>query len=206
MGLGRFFLIGSMAAVLAACNGADVGASPTTVATPTAITSSPTVTASSTATPSPTKSTPMESSAIPISAREHSFDGATSFARFYFEEVNAAWMKPDMSRISNLADADCKSCANYENSAKELALKGHRYETVPSRNFDGTYLPESTKNLVVVHLPSRQLKANIVNAKGEIVRTTSTGGFLSEFKVGWTTGGWMIRSIEPVELTDNAES
>ena len=196
MGLGRFFLIGSMAAVLAACNGADVGASPTTVATPTAITSSPTVTASSTATPSPPSTTPGTSVAVvPAAARVQTLDGAQAFVRAYFDIVNSSFQGKAGPELGNLSDGNCGSCTNLQSNAEKLRSSGLRVATPPYMVDLFTELPESATPLRIFSAVLIHAKSDVVRQDGTLVRIDPEERNLIEVAVSWRVDGWVVQDL-----------
>ncbi|KGN30503.1 hypothetical protein N802_06720 [Knoellia sinensis KCTC 19936] len=112
------------ALALAGCGSED---GPTT--NPTGSSSSTgSATPSGSATPTPTGSA-SASIEIPAEARANTEDGAIAFVRFYFEQLNLAYTKPDTSLLPPLATSGCQSCVGLQDGVKEIDSAGQRMKS-----------------------------------------------------------------------------
>ena len=54
--------------------------------------------------------------------------GASAFARYWFDVLNAGFLQRDTSEIRRLSEADCGTCGNFIASIEELRAKSQRLE------------------------------------------------------------------------------
>ena len=200
MGFGRLVLMGSMAAVLAACNGADVGASPTALATPTAITDSPTGITSSSVTPSmPQSRSSTTDDVVPAAAKRHNLSGAEALARYYVDRVNAAWSGKAAIPFQNLVATSCKTCRQFDETSTALSTASEHYSTQAMRIGDAIPLPESTVDDAYIQFIYVQQASTIVDAAGQVRRSVPKRSALTQFHLNWHAGSWRIIEINVVK-------
>ncbi|MFW5471090.1 DUF6318 family protein [Knoellia sp. CPCC 206435] len=54
-----------------------------------------------------------------------------AFVRFWFDQVNTAFMTPDPKLIPQLSSPTCRSCSNLADNPVQYAAKGHRVTPAP---------------------------------------------------------------------------
>lgn len=179
------------------CSGAQ-GASGPDVGPPTSSTSS-TVSDPPSASGSPSASTTLDAAArarIPKAARAHTAKGAEAFARFYLEQVNQAWMKPDPELIRPYALKSCKTCANILETAEWLHDNKFRYDGEPQDIGPSIVLPESTRSAIFVEVSSNQLSRRIVDGEGAVVESVDFAYSASRVELRWSEQTWRVREIK----------
>ncbi len=114
--------------VLAGCD--SQAETPGASSPPGSATSSAPSPSASSSPPSPSASA-SPSVAIPPAARVKSDKGAEAFVRYFFDQVNVAWTKPDPSAIEANSEKGCESCKSLATTASELKAKGRKYASPP---------------------------------------------------------------------------
>lgn len=177
------------AGVLAGCD-----SSPDDPVTPTP---SPSVSSSSpspSASPSPsvTESGPQ----IPAAAREKTDAGAEAFVKYFFDQFNVAWTKPEPGLIKSLSDPECQFCAKGEAAALDLATHDEKYAGQPvtiekAEVFGGA--PENQQFVQVRHV---QNAVDIVDAKGAVVASDPKQKSTFFVTLRWSGGSWRLLEME----------
>ena len=189
-------LIAASAAV-AGCTTSAAGPGVTTTATSGSSTATTTTTATATATPSattaPTAAYPAD---VPAEARANTPDGAKAFAKHYFAQINKAFTTPLTGLLPPLSTNTCKSCANYEDGARDLVQNNQRYDRLPLVLLETVIPPEGEEGATLIDVVFRQEPARLVDSSGkELSRFTSkTGIFLLHAK--WQSGVWVTSEIQ----------
>ena len=163
------------ALLLSGCGGSVPPTEPVT-APPLAQSDSTTVASSGTPTSSAT--TAVEDpflARIPKAARPNTQAGAEAFAKFYYEQVAKAWMKPDPALLDSLQNDGCKTCSAFRSTAEYLRKRGQRYASSPL-TIKGTSVYafiEGKKHIAVTVLAN---EAKIIDRKGRSVETVAAEG------------------------------
>ncbi|WP_194288639.1 DUF6318 family protein [Ornithinicoccus halotolerans] len=163
--------------LLSACGGDEQPADPpepedALTATPTAAPTAAPDDESVTTEASETTSSPTDEGAaipeMPEEAEENTEEGAEAFARHYIDVLNAASQDPSTPALDELAEPDCKTCANFNDSVTALAEQGHRTEGPIAEPVNAvTTLRDSTARSSI---RIRQLGPAVINESGEVVR------------------------------------
>jgi hypothetical protein len=167
-------------------------------ATPSATTrSSPSVTNASaspsvTPTPSPSASASVE---IPAAARKKTEKGAEAFVRYFFDQVNAAWMTADPRPIASNSEADCKSCASLRRTAEDLKRKNRHYAATPVTVRETKAVAGAPAGQQFVEARLQQNRVDIIDASGRVVSTDKRDTFLRTVALVWGGERWLIYDV-----------
>jgi hypothetical protein len=175
--------------LLTGCGGdSKPDASPSSTAT-SAPTTTPAPTTSVSPTPTATRTTDPN---IPAAARAHTPAGAGAFTKYFYSQLNIAWGKPQAGLISNLSTATCKTCANLEASAVDLASKHQRYR---GDVFAVATVASVSKSEILV--VGEQPPGAVIDSKGSVVKS-KTKAQKTKFIVAiqWSSGAWHINEIK----------
>ena len=175
--------------VLGACESSEsppVTASPSASATAGSSSPSPSVTAS----PSPSAS-----SAVPAAAREKSEKGAEAFVRYFFDQVNVAWMEAAPARIEDSSDGGCKSCAALTKTATELREKKHHYATEPIGVGKVSATPGAPQGQQYVQADLIQNQVDILSESGSVVGTDKKTNFQRTVALIWAGDRWLVYDL-----------
>lgn len=167
--------------VVAGCSG---GEEPPPPPKSSSVTSQTTTATTSTAAPS----------GIPAAARAHTPAGAVAFVRYFIERVNYAWTTPQPGAISALSEQACKSCADLEKTAGELALLRHRYDA-PVVSVASLTNVASKPGIETVLFVGSQRKANVVDAAGRVVSSDPQQSSRRIFVLAWHQQRWSVAQI-----------
>lgn len=149
----------------------------------------PLPTLSSTASPSPT---PL---VVPSAAAANTPQGAAAFARFYFEQLNQAFLSLDGSVLRSFAAPGCETCENYAGAVERLRAAGHRLD-------GGQYklifaeAPAFEPGLVTVDLAWRRAAARELDAAGSVVKSGAEEVRRDgQMSLEWRNRQWAVRGI-----------
>lgn len=178
----------AMAGVLSGCQ-----SEPTPPAT-----TSPSASATS-ATPSPSASSPSPSASasgdIPAAARVRSDKGAEAFVRYFFDQVNLAWTKPDPAPIDANSDAGCKSCTSLADTARQLRAKKQKYASQPVTVSATKPVAGAPKGQQFVEANLVQHRVDVVDASGNVVSTDKKSTLLRTVALIWEGDRWLIYDV-----------
>ena len=183
-GLGAVVLL-----ALGACtgDGDDPGKSPSS-------SSSSTTSGTPTGTPTsgPTTTATGDPASLPPEARKHTPEGAAAFVKYWVEQSNEAWTRPDATLLPPLSDPDCIACKSLQETAEELVAKHHRYESDPVSSIRTEPVPGAPSGKQFVRLQVRQNKVNIVDESGRTVSTDSAANVTRTVMTVWGSSGWVL--------------
>ncbi len=184
-------VMGMLGAVaLAGCDSG--GDDPVVSPTPTASSTSASPSASSSPSPTPSSTGPD----IPAAARAHTPAGAEAFLRFYFDQINVAYMKPQPRLLSSLSTPDCEFCRRSEATAAELAKARQRYSTRPVSVKTASSFGGAPAGGQYLHLVFVQHGAKVVDSAGVVVDTDSRLTAEANAALRWEAGAWKLQGIE----------
>ncbi|KAB7745470.1 hypothetical protein GA707_05970 [Nostocoides sp. F2B08] len=175
--------------VVSGCGDAD---EPDGSATSTATTS---VTETSTESPTTEMPEPTETSALPPlpdEATENTPEGAEAFIRYYFDVVNRLHRDPAVGVLADLADADCQSCANAEDTISYLVTNDAALDAdlieVQSMSRLGGGAPDVTRFTAEwVYLENQAVASD-----GQVVDTIPRQEFSGILAAKWTGDSWVF--------------
>ncbi|HWO50714.1 MAG TPA: DUF6318 family protein [Ornithinibacter sp.] len=176
-------------AVLAGCQSEGT---PSATTSPSASLTSASPSAS-TSSPAPSASASVD---IPAAARVKSDKGAEAFVRYYFEQINAAWMRPEPGLIANLSDPKCEFCSQVEKTSVQLAKDGQRYRENPVSLGKLSGQTDAPANQVIFAGVITQHPASVVDSSGRVVSTDQAGRGKSRIGLKWTSSGWRMVGVE----------
>jgi hypothetical protein len=135
---------------------------------------------------------------VPKAARAHSPEGAEAFARFYLEQVNEAWMKPDPELIRPYALESCKTCANYVATAEWLLSREFHYDGRPMRLGEPIVAPESESDHYFIELIANQENRNIISHDGKVEEVVAYRAAGAQVELGWHGTSWVVREVRVI--------
>lgn len=175
---------------LAGCNGGDKDPTPTS-STSSTTSASPSTSASHTATPSTSASID-----IPADARSNTAAGAMAFVRFWFEQANVAYTKPDPKLIPALSTSTCKSCTNLAEEPVEFAAKGYHMSPAPSLPLTNVKsLGGAADGKHRVSFTISQRAAQIVDASGKVIDSQEANSVDRIALVSWEGNQWLMDGL-----------
>jgi hypothetical protein len=182
-----------LVAVVGVLAGCESEATPPATTSPSAsVTSaSPSPSASS---PSPTASPSVD---IPAAAREKSDKGAEAFVRYFFDQVNLAWTKPQAGLVTALADSGCQFCLKTEGDTEDLVRTGQRYKSQPIPLTSATVLSGAAPSgQSFVRTNATQNRVDVLDASNAVVRTDSKKELQLMTGLIWKGGRWFVYEVE----------
>jgi len=185
----RFWYAAAAATVLlaAGCNGgADNQPSPT----PTPTVSSPTASPSDSGSPSPSASV-----SIPAEAMAQTPEGAVAFVKFYYDRMNAAWSGPQPSLLEGLSTADCGTCSNLTQRAKDLNAAGQKTSGPASNIVNPVVVEGATTSDVFVDYVYEQQPVSVLNPGGAPATQLSARTIALRALLHWRDGRWYMAAI-----------
>lgn len=188
---GRYAAWPALAAVLAvgACSGGDDPPATTS-------SSSTSTTSTTTTTPPTTPTTPTTTVPIPAAARQHTPAGAEAFVRFYIDQLNDAWTKPDSQVLPPLSDRDCVACKSLQDTAVSLTEKKQHYASDPVTVTKVVPLQTQPGGVQLVRLFMDQHKVNVLDSTGKVVLTDSAKRLARTVGVAWKGDSWRLFDME----------
>ncbi|WP_457253100.1 hypothetical protein [Pedococcus sp. P5_B7] len=182
-----------MGALTGCTSGAD---DPPATGNGTAVTGVTTTASSSSSPPTTTRSaTPATTAAvqIPEAARAHTEAGAEAFVRFFLEQVNVAWTRPQSGLLPPLGDSGCLSCKGFEMEATELVAEHHRYAKAPALFTKVTAFGGVTKEgRRRVRIIGVQQRVDIVDRSGKVVSTDLRKPIAVTAMTMWQGDRWLL--------------
>ncbi len=155
------------------------------------------------ASPSPSASSPSPSAsaspsvAIPAAARVKSDQGAEAFVRYFFDQVNVAWTKPQMGLVPPLADSGCQFCLKTEADATALVGAKERYRAQPISLKAVTALSGAApEGQSFIRTDATQNRTDVVNAANAVVRSDSEKELKLMTGLIWKGGRWFVYEVE----------
>ncbi|MBM6400252.1 DUF6318 family protein [Phycicoccus sonneratiae] len=186
----RWAVVAMLAAgVLAGCDSAD---DPVVTSTPSASSSS----ASPTPSPSPSPSVTESGPQIPAAAREQTDAGAEAFVKFYMEQFNVAWTKPEAGLVAKFSAKDCKFCATVETQAKWLVDNKQRYDKAPVTLLDIQAISGAPEGQIYLTGTLRQNQTRILDESGAVTRTDPEKTLPRNIGLKWQEGVWLMFAVE----------
>lgn len=164
---------------------------------------SSTATSSSTAvaTSTPTETTasptagPKTDPNIPAAARARTPAGAEALVRYFHDQLNVAWGKPQAGLLAPLSLPGCKTCSTLEDTAANMVEKNERVrgDTVRIDSVAAAATESNGDQTVVI--TGAQLKTSVF-ANGKKVRDIPADRLRLLATARWTSDGWRIREIK----------
>jgi hypothetical protein len=133
--------------------------------------------------------------AVPAAARAHTEAGAEAFVKFYMEQANVAWTKPDPTVLPPLSDSGCLSCKDIQSTAVSLKDKGQRYVSNPVTVTKVGAFGGAPKGQQYVRLFMTQHKVDVVDTKGGVVLTDPEKKLVRTAGVVWEGASWQMYDI-----------
>jgi len=150
------------------------------------------------ASPSPSSSPPSASPVpLPTEARAATPRGASEFAKYWFNELNMAYMTRDSTRVSRISAKGCKSCVNFASSVEALKREGH---TVKGNAFDVKFAEAASaanSGVTLVDVTYTIPGQTEYSSTGQVVRRVPPAG-RADFVVSLerSLGSWRLKEIQ----------
>lgn len=170
-------------------NGKDDPTPSPTTSTSISVSSSPSPSSGS---PSPS---PSPSVSIPAEAMQQTPEGAVAFVKFYFDQVNKAYMTPDATLLPALGESGCKSCASAQTEVLEMVSKGQRYSDSVISLSDVSAQAGASAGQQFVALTMNQLAVTKVDTTGGVVDTNTARSAELKALVSWKEGSWVMSGV-----------
>ena len=135
---------------------------------------------------------------IPAAARSNSKSGATAFVRFYFEEVNAAYLAPSESsakRILQISTSTCKSCAAGAADIRSLSQAKQRLAEPAFAPLSGVTAEKVSGTSYRVSFTMSQTDAKVLDASGKVVDNQVAKSQSQLAAVVWKEGSWHMDGL-----------
>lgn len=181
------------ALALAACTGGSDD--PPTTSTKTSSAPSTTSKASSPSTSATTGPSSTATVAVPPEARAHTPAGAEAFVKYFMEEANRSWVKPDVTVLKLLSDPGCISCKQIQDTASALAAKGHHYSANPVTVRTVAAYNGAPAGQQFVRLLMTQHKVDVVDSAGKVISTDPQVELARSAAVVWKGDSWLMYGI-----------
>lgn len=191
---GPWVVLGVVAAVV--LGGCTDGADPAPTPTPSVTSASPSATLSPSASASASPSATASGPTIPAAARAQTPAGAEAFVRFFFDQVNLAWTKPEPGAIAAVSSTDCKFCATTESLASYLGENGQHYTEKPVTVEDVGAIsgaPAGQQYLVATLI---QNASTVVDAQGKVTKRDARKRLPRNVALKWINGEWRMFAVE----------
>ena len=172
-------------------DGDDPGKSPSSSSSSTSSTSTGAPT-----TGSPTTTATVSPADLPPEARKHTPEGAAAFVKYWVEQSNEAWTRPDATLLPPLSDPDCIACKSLQETAEELVAKHQRYESDPVSNIRTEPVPGAPTGKQFVRLHAQQNRVNVVDERGRVVSTDPSKNVVKTVMVQWGDQAWVLFGAE----------
>ena len=184
---GRYAAWPALAALLAvgACSG---GGDPPTPSSTSSTSTSSSTTSSTTSSPSTTTA----SVQLPPEARKHTPEGAEAFVRFFVEQSNEAWTKPDDSLLPPLSEKGCLSCEALQKTAGQLVAKKQRYRTNPVTLQEIDAVGGAPSGQQYVRVLGTQNRVDVIDSTGKVVMTDPKKSVALTASAVWKEGRWFM--------------
>jgi hypothetical protein len=122
--------------------------------------------------------------------------GAEAFVRYFFDQVNQAWMQPRAGLIASLSSSPCDFCTTTEQAAQALVKAGQRYRSKPVSVRGVDPLTGAPDGQVYLYVDMVQNRSDIVDSAGKVVTTDRRRAIPSNVAVLWSDGGWHMHAVE----------
>jgi hypothetical protein len=129
---------------------------------------------------------------IPKAAQAHTPEGAEAFVKFFVEQSNVAWTKPQGGLLPQFSDPGCIACNRLEKTAEELVAKGHRYVAPPISNIRTDAIGPLVHGRQTVRLQAHQDHVKVVDRGGGEVRTDPAMDIARTVVLVWGDGEWQV--------------
>lgn len=185
-----------VAALGAGCDSSP-GPAPTSASPSTSSTASPSPSPSGSAspTPSPTETGPD----IPAAARKKTDAGAEAFVKYFFDQFNVAWTKPEPGLIKSLSDPECQFCKKTEDTAKFLAKEGQKYKSDPATFVSAEVFGGASESEQFTDVRLTQNRVDIVDRDGKVVATDPKKALHYYVTLRWSGDRWRLLELEKTQ-------
>lgn len=144
-----------------------------------------------TATPTSSYST----APVPSAAAAKTPQGAESFIRFFYEQLNLAFAASNPEAIRAYSNGECEVCARYE-AALAASKKSGEYIRGASFDVRDIAVPPLQALGAIAEVTGRTPARAVVDAQGAVLRALKEeGSFHVQVAVKWLDGRWLVSGI-----------
>ena len=119
-----------------------------------------------------------------------------AFLRFWFEQVNVAYTKPDATIIPALSTAECKSCANLAEEPIEYEAKGYRMAPAPGLPLaDMQSLGTSPDGKTRISFTLSQRSVQVVDPAGKVIESQKGNTVKRVALLAWEGDKWLMDGL-----------
>jgi len=115
-----------------------------------------------------------------------------AFVRYFIEQSNLAWTKPDTTLIQPLSEEGCQSCKAFQSGAGDLATNGRRFDQDPVRLTSLAVRPGAPEGRVFLTAHLHQTSAHVIDQTGQITSTQSAEDLVRQIAVIWMGDRWLL--------------
>lgn len=116
--------------------------------------------------------------------------------RYFVDQTNLAWTRPQMGLLRPLGDQGCQTCEAFEKDASELVAKDRRYAKAPTTLVTvkavGAPTPEGRR---FVKLTVLQERVSIIDRSGKVVDTYPRERLSLTALVLWQGDHWLLYEV-----------
>jgi hypothetical protein len=170
-----------------ACSG---GGDPPASSSTTSSSSSSSSTTSTTTSGAPTTTTATVD--LPPEARKHTPAGAEAFVRFFVEQSNEAWTKPDDTLLPPLSDNGCLSCEALQKTSAKLVANKQRYRSDPMTIEEIGAIGGAPSGQQYVRVIGIQNRVEVIDSAGKVVLTDPKKGVALTASAVWKEDRWFM--------------
>jgi hypothetical protein len=150
---------------------------------------------SASASPAASPSPSAQTAVVPPAAQAETLVGASQFARFFYAEVDRAFLEKDAGIVRRLSDPSCKTCAAYAQSIDLLASNGETIKGA-SREILVAESPGERDGATLVSIVYNTPGAQRYNASDELIyEEPGKQGAQAEMQLIRRDGDWIVREI-----------
>ena len=143
-----------------------------------------------------TSSTPAIDPNIPAAARAQTPAGAEAFTRYYFDQINRAWSKPDDTALDPLYLSSCATCSAIDGSAAKFVATKRRYRDTPMTLTSIGTLSSPSDNTLQVATIGVQHKSAVIDQTGTVVESIPETPSRFILTLSWRGNGWAVSKMQ----------
>lgn len=119
-----------------------------------------------------------------------------AFARYYFEQVNAAYRKPDAAIIPALSTSECKSCDSLQGTVQGYVSQGQKATSAPTAPLTNVKMRVALPAArVMVAFTLTQNAMQVVDGSGKVVETQQKKQREQIAVLVWREGRWFMNGL-----------
>ena len=129
---------------------------------------------------------------VPAAARAQSEAGAIAFVKFYFDQMNKAWMGPDTKLLPPLSDPECQSCAAMQDRAAAFVTAGDRLDRPIAKVLSTVTRDGAPPGQLFLVVRIRQNEARTLDDQGVSKDVQERSERTRQIAVIWKEDRWLL--------------